>query len=296
MLLAALGTAVLLTGLVQSAATGAEPPGDDAGGLTSGFRLGYDAVIGNTYACGPASDETCPYTHLHIRTPNDWDDPDGQEIVAVRIVDLATGVPVSTGDAVFHVGPSADDDHNFDSGGDALDPMGHTNGYITVDTAAPLAPGAYRIEARFERPAHWTCSVDNQPQCIWLMTLGWTGEWRFRYDGATKVVQPMYRPATTALTHRFKRKGAHIISAGRVLTAVVDPVSFLLGPVRATPRAKVKVWTLRQHRWVHRTTVTTHADGTYRARVRQPTRTLIKVRVLRTHTYPSMGFATSYKK
>lgn len=297
LLVAALCAAVLaVAGLVAPAAVGAEPP-PGGGGLTTGFRAGYDAVVGNTNTCGPAADEPCPYTHIHIRTPQDWDDPDVQEIVAVRIVDLVTRAPVSTGEPIFHTDRNAEGDRTFDAGAICSGPAYCTSSYISVDTTSLLAPGQYRVEASLERPAHWSCAVDNRPQCVGLPRLGWSGEWRFRYDGVTKVVQPMYQPATTALTHEFTRKGRYIISRGRVLTAVVDPVSFLLGPVRATPGARVKVWTLNAHRrWVYRKTVNTRADGTFRARVRQPTRTIIKVGVQPTSSYPSAGYATVYKR
>lgn len=267
----------------------------DANGMLSGFQAGYDAVIGNVNICGPASNQPCPYTKIHIRTPLDRDDPDVQESFNVRLTDLATGASVSIGSAAFRSGMSATEDTDFDSGG-SLPGGGYSYNHIALDTASPLAPGAYRIQVSFEYPAHWTCSPYNHPQCIWLDHRGWYGDWRFRYDGITKVVQPMYQPASTTVARTFKRKGSYVITRGRVLTAVVDPATFLRRPEQATAGARVKVYTQSAHRWVYRKTVTTSSDGTFRVRVRQPTRSLIRVEVRPTRSYPRVTTASGYKR
>jgi hypothetical protein len=292
---AALCTALLAFLGTVSASAVDTPTEIDANGMSSGFQAGYDAVIGNTNACGPASNEPCPYTRINVRTPLDWDDPDVQESFTVTLTDLATGAPVSAGPTAFHTGPGSIEEMNFDSGAN-LPSGGFSYNHISRDTTTLLNPGAYRIRASFEYPSHWSCSPYNHPQCIWLVHHGWYGEWRFRYDGHTKVVQPMYQPASIAVTRKFKRKGSAVITRGRVLTAVVDPTTFLLRSEQPTAGARVKVYTLSSRRWVYRKTVTTRSDGTYRARVRQPTKTLFRIKIQPTSAYPGATTGSSYKR
>lgn len=292
---AALCTALLAVPGTMRASAAETDIVTDGNGMSSGFQAGYDAVIGNTNTCGPASNEACPYTKIHIRTPLDWDDPDVQETFSVWLTDLSSGASVSTGPAAFRVGPGSADGPDFDSGV-SLPSGGYSYNHLTLDTTSLLKPGAYRIRASFEYPDHWSCAPDNHPQCIWLAHRGWYGEWRFRYDGVKTVIQPMYRPASTAVARTFKRKGSYVTTRGRVLTAEVDPTTFLLRAERPTGGARVKVYLRSTRGWVYRKTVTTRADGTFRARVRQPTKAFIRIRVQPGPTYPAATTGSSYKR